>query len=279
MAVWVNNAGIGTVGEFTETPLEAHVQVVKTNLLGYMNGCFAVLPYFKKQGSGTIINLNSLGAFVPLPFASGYSASKFGLLGFMEALRGELAADKNIHVCDIYPVSVNTPGYRHAGNYVGALLKPIPPMIDSETVAETVLDVVRSPRAQTTLGWPSAFARIGYALFPGLTRNLVGQMFREYFKIALPSPHTEGTIFESKRETGRTSGSPAASGAVFAKASHQNHKSELTTPLLVGAAGLAVGLGIFLALRQSKSSASKPLEKHADYPLYQRMQGSQIARG
>ena len=82
--VWVNCAGIGTVGEFTETPLDATLQVIRTNLLGYIHGCHAVLPYFKQQKSGTIINMNSVGAWLPIPYASGYSASKFGLRGFMQ---------------------------------------------------------------------------------------------------------------------------------------------------------------------------------------------------
>ncbi|MBC7659535.1 MAG: SDR family oxidoreductase [Chitinophagaceae bacterium] len=286
IAVWINNAGIGTFGEFSETPLEAHVQVVKTNLIGYMNGCFAVLPYFKKARTGVIINMNSSGAFVPMPFASGYSASKFGLLGFMEALRGELIHDTNIHVCDIYPYFVNTPGFRHAGNYMGVTLKPLPLTIESEVVAQAVFALAQSPRAQTTLGWPTYAARVAYTLFPGLTRSLTGQFLRAYFQTAVPSPQTEGTIFESKREIGRSSGTPSAVAHLPAL------KPLVSKPMILGAAGLAaVGLGVFLATR-SKSRAKlsgkmkseiddpsvRTLSENDDYPLYERLQGSQIAK-
>ena len=44
IGVWVNNAGVGVVGEFGETPIELHDQVVRTNLLGYMHGAHAALP-------------------------------------------------------------------------------------------------------------------------------------------------------------------------------------------------------------------------------------------
>lgn len=251
--VWVNNAGIGTVGAFTETPLESHVQVVRTNLLGYMNGCYAVLPFFKDQGHGVVINLNSLGAWIPLPYASGYSASKFGLLGFMEALRGELANQADIHICDLYPVSVDTPGFQHAGNYTGSTLKPVPPLIAPEVVAKHAVALARSPKAQTTLGWPTYFARVGYTLFPKLSRNLVGQMFREYFQIGSPSPVTEGHIFESHRERGRVSDG-------HLKSQDRLSSSGLGLKPAVTAGGaallaLAFGTGIYFATRKPKAAS------------------------
>ena len=245
--VWINNAGIGAVGEFSETPLDAHVQVVKTNLIGYMNGCHAVLPYLKEQGHGVIINMNSLGAWVPMPYASGYSASKFGLLGFMESLRGEIAHLPNLYVCDVYPTFVDTPGFNHGGNYVGANLKPMPPVLSPERVAKTVIAVAESPRDQTTLGWPVGLARAVYTAFPKLTRNLTGQLMREYFQMAVPVPKTEGNLFVSRSEHGRTSGGRGAT-------------PELSKPLLLGAAGLAVGLGYFLATRRQNPKTGNETE-------------------
>lgn len=59
--IWINNAGIGAVGAFTDTPIESHDQVIRTNLIGYFHGAHAVLPYFMRQGSGVLINTNSIG--------------------------------------------------------------------------------------------------------------------------------------------------------------------------------------------------------------------------
>ncbi len=117
--VWINNAGIGAVGAFDETPLEAHEQVVQTDLLGYLRGAHAVLPYFKQQSAGVLINTLSVGSWVAQPYAVAYSASKFGLRGLTQALRGELVQWPGIHVCDIYPGVVDTPGFRDGGNYTG----------------------------------------------------------------------------------------------------------------------------------------------------------------
>jgi short-subunit dehydrogenase len=88
--VWINNAGIGAVGDFNRIPLQVHQQVINTSLIGHINGTYSVLPVFKKQGYGVIINTISVGAWVPEPYAVSYTASKYGLRGFSESLRCEL---------------------------------------------------------------------------------------------------------------------------------------------------------------------------------------------
>src|SRR5690606_32663764 len=108
--VWVNNAGTGAVGLFEDTPIDAHDQVLRVNLMGYLHGAHAVLPHFKRQGEGVLVNLLSLGAWAPTPYAVSYTASKYGLRGYSEALRAELHDWPGIRVCDIFPSVVDTPG-------------------------------------------------------------------------------------------------------------------------------------------------------------------------
>ncbi|GGF24569.1 SDR family NAD(P)-dependent oxidoreductase [Hymenobacter cavernae] len=79
--IWINNAGSGAVGRFEEVPLAAHEQVLHLNLFGYLYGAHAVLPYFRQQGRGTLLNVVSLGAWLPEPYTASYSASKYGLRG------------------------------------------------------------------------------------------------------------------------------------------------------------------------------------------------------
>ena len=86
--VWVNNAGVGAVGRFTEVPVEAHDQVIRTNLMGYLHGSHAVLPYFMARHSGVLVNVISFAAFVGPPFGASYTATKFGLRGLSESLGG-----------------------------------------------------------------------------------------------------------------------------------------------------------------------------------------------
>ncbi|WP_313406603.1 SDR family oxidoreductase [Stutzerimonas kunmingensis] len=168
--VWINNAGIGAVGAFDETPLDAHEQVVQTDLLGYLRGAHVVLPYFKQQKSGVLINTLSVGSWVAQPFAAAYSASKFGLRGLSQALRGELGAWPGIHICDVYPGIVDTPGFRDGGNYAGRSLQPPPPLLDPRQVANAMVSLALHPRHTTSVGATATLLHLAHFLTPGFDR-------------------------------------------------------------------------------------------------------------
>lgn len=89
--VVVNNAGYGLFGPF-ETASEEQIQrQFATNVEGVFAVTRTVLPAMRRQGSGTIINVASLGGLVALPFYSLYNATKFAIVGFTESLSYELA--------------------------------------------------------------------------------------------------------------------------------------------------------------------------------------------
>ncbi|MXV52334.1 SDR family oxidoreductase [Pedobacter sp. HMF7647] len=195
--VWVNNAGVLAVGEFDKTPLEIHDQVIKTNLLGYIHGAHAVMPYFKGQQYGTLINNISIGGFLPVPYGTGYSASKFGLRGFSEALRAELSVWPDIYVCDLFPAFLDTPGIRHAGNYTGKVIKPAPPVYDPRRVAKAVVSLVQNPRSSVSVGSASSVLRLAHALFPAVTTRSTRLVMNTYLKQAKTTPATSGNLFNS----------------------------------------------------------------------------------
>ena len=88
--VLVNNAGMGIGGALElATPEEIDLQM-GTNFMGCVNLCQTVLPYMRKQRSGKIINLSSIGGVMGLPWQGFYSASKFAIEGFSEALSAEV---------------------------------------------------------------------------------------------------------------------------------------------------------------------------------------------
>lgn len=89
--VLVNNAGYGLFGPFELATDEQIRRQFATNVEGTFAVTRAVLPAMRKQGSGTIINVASLGGLVALPFFSLYCASKFAVVGFTESLSFELA--------------------------------------------------------------------------------------------------------------------------------------------------------------------------------------------
>ena len=169
---WINNAGVLAAGSFDEIPEEVNEDVIRTNLLGYIHGAHAVLPYFKQQGYGIIINNISVGGWFPTPYMSAYSASKFGLRGFSESLKGELNQFPDIHICDLYPGFLDTPGIQHAANYTGKVLRPAPPVYDPRRVANAIVELIQEPRSKVTIGAASGFLKFAYALFPSLSRNV-----------------------------------------------------------------------------------------------------------
>ncbi|GAA4340469.1 SDR family oxidoreductase [Flaviaesturariibacter amylovorans] len=194
--VWVNNAGVLAAGALEDIPSEVNEAVIRTNLLGYVHGAAAVLPLFKQQGYGLLVNNISVGGWIPTPYMAAYCASKFGLKGFSEALRGELTAYRNIHVCDLYPAFLDSPGIQHAANYTGAVLRPAPPLYDPRQVARAVLRLVRHPKDRSTVGAFPHFLHAAFALLPGLTRRITAGLIGTYLKKAEATVHTSGNVLD-----------------------------------------------------------------------------------
>ena len=194
--VWINNAGVLAAGPLEQTPAEVHEEVIKTNLLGYIHGAYAVLPYFKQQDFGLLINNISVGGWFPTPYAAAYTASKFGLRGFSESLKGELSAYPHIEVCDLYPGFLDTPGIQHAANFTGHVLKPAPPVYDPRKVARAVVSIIRDPRPSATIGAAAAFLKLAHSGFPVLSRNITAGLIRKYLQQADPIDHTSGNVLQ-----------------------------------------------------------------------------------
>lgn len=100
--VLVNNAGYGLSGAIEDTTIEEAKAQFETNFFGVVRMTQAVLPLMRQQQNGMIINIASIGSFIGLPFQGFYTASKFALEGFVEALRLEVRP-YNIKVMNINP--------------------------------------------------------------------------------------------------------------------------------------------------------------------------------
>ncbi|NAS13744.1 oxidoreductase [Poritiphilus flavus] len=89
--VLINNAGYGIVGALEETPEEEFRKQMETNFFGAVSVTQELLPQLRKQGSGAIVNMSSMGGNMSFGGFSAYSASKFALEGASEALAQEVA--------------------------------------------------------------------------------------------------------------------------------------------------------------------------------------------
>ncbi|MGC9397322.1 MAG: SDR family NAD(P)-dependent oxidoreductase [Anaerolineae bacterium] len=157
----VNNAGIGYGGAVEDTAIEEAQATFETNFFGALRVCHAVLPAMREQGSGTIINISSIGGIISLPFQGLYSASKYALEAMSEALRMEVKRF-GVHVVLVEPGDTNTqftanrrstrgaeenPVYREA--YRGTLARIEADERNGaapETIARAVLRIAASPR-------------------------------------------------------------------------------------------------------------------------------------
>jgi short-subunit dehydrogenase len=106
--VLINNAGIAMHGRFDEIPVEKWEKLMQINLLSPMRLVSMFLPDMIKRGSGHIVNISSLAGWIGSKGLSPYSASKYGLRGFGEALEDEMKAF-NIKVTNAYPFFSKTP--------------------------------------------------------------------------------------------------------------------------------------------------------------------------
>ena len=106
----VNNAGFGVVGPFEAATQEQIEQQMQTNVYGVMNVCREILPYFREQKRGIIVNVASMGGRMTFPLYSIYHASKWALEGFSEALQFEVK-EFGIKIKIIEPGPIKTDFY------------------------------------------------------------------------------------------------------------------------------------------------------------------------
>jgi len=100
--VLINNAGMGIGGAIELATSDEIDCQMGTNFMGCVNLCQSVLPHMRRQGGGRIINISSIGGVMGLPYQGFYSASKFAIEGFSEALSAEVKRF-GIHVSLVEP--------------------------------------------------------------------------------------------------------------------------------------------------------------------------------
>ena len=108
--VVVNNAGYAAVGPFEAATPEQIERQFQTNVFGLMNVCREILPYFREQKRGYIVNIASIGGRTAFPLYSLYNSTKWAVEGFSESLQYELE-QFNIRVKLIEPGPIKTDFY------------------------------------------------------------------------------------------------------------------------------------------------------------------------
>lgn len=201
--VWVNSAAVIVYGEFEQLPGDVYRHALETNLFGQIHGARAVLPHFRERGAGVLINIGSVWGSVSSPYVSAYVVSKFGVRAFSESLQQAMRlqrATRDIRVCTILPQSVDTPIFRHAANYTGHRIKPVPPVVDPQRVVHAILRSVERPRLQRTVGGVGRMLEFGHAVAPALFGRLVPVVMNIAALGRKPVGESPGNVFEPMPE-------------------------------------------------------------------------------
>lgn len=171
---WVNVAAVSVFSPFEETRPEEFRRVIDVNLLGQIYGTLAALPYLRRGGRGSLIQVSSIEGFVSFPFQSAYAAAKRGIAGFSDALRLELQRDgSDIQVTTILPASINTPLFEHARTRLGVAPQGAPPVYAPELVADAILYAAQFGGREIIVGGSGVLLALLQRLSPRLVDQIL----------------------------------------------------------------------------------------------------------
>jgi NAD(P)-dependent dehydrogenase (short-subunit alcohol dehydrogenase family) len=175
--ILINNAGIIEVGPLEHMTGEDFERAMRLHFWAPFQLISQIVPEMRTWGGGRIVNICSIGGKVAVPHLAPYSASKFALTGFSDAIRAELARD-NIHVTTV------APGMMRTGSHVNAKFKGKHDMefawfaasagapvisINADRAARKILAACRRGQPSLILTFAARGAILGNALFPNLT--------------------------------------------------------------------------------------------------------------
>jgi short-subunit dehydrogenase len=168
----VNTAGTLLFGHFTAQDMETIERLYQVNLVAPVLLTRAFLPAMVAAGRGQVALVGSVLGTLGLPFYTNYAASKFGLRGFAEALRRELAGS-GVAVTYVAPraarTAINSDAIYRMGEEIGMHVD------EPEAVAQAIVAAIIARRREVYLGWPERlFARLN-SLWPALLDRGLGR--------------------------------------------------------------------------------------------------------
>jgi NAD(P)-dependent dehydrogenase (short-subunit alcohol dehydrogenase family) len=231
--VWLNNAGVIAYGRFADVPSEVFRAVIETNLMGQVHGARAALPAFTQQQGGVLINMSSVWGRVTTPDVSAYVASKFAVCAFSECLREEVKSVPGVDVVTILPQASDTPIFRLTANFAGRPVRPIPPLVDPEEVAEGIVRCAQSPKREVTYRRAGRLLELFHAVAPRLYSRVLPGGFRA-------GNYSDG---HAQASSGRTLTPVLREDAYAVRGGWKDdRRAELVRALLASLGGFAKGL-------------------------------------
>jgi NAD(P)-dependent dehydrogenase (short-subunit alcohol dehydrogenase family) len=175
--ILINNAGIIEVGPLDHMTRGDYDRAMRLHFWAPYELISQIVPEMRLWGGGRIVNISSIGGKVAVPHFAPYSASKFALTGFSDAIRTELARD-NIQVTTVAPGLMRTGSHvnaqfkgNHDAEFAWFSVSAGAPLIsmDADRAARKILAACRRGQPSLTLTFGARCAIAGNALFPNLT--------------------------------------------------------------------------------------------------------------
>lgn len=167
----INNAGIGSGGEFSALALNSELEMLQLNISSLVALTHLFLQEMKKRNSGTIINVASMASFIPIPYMTTYSASKVFVRHFTQALTQE-CKPYHVHVMLLCPGLTKT-NFNNAagidgkvGQRLNAEYNSSTPLQTPEQVADEMLSALDKKRHYIVSGRMNRMASRLSALLP-----------------------------------------------------------------------------------------------------------------
>ncbi len=174
----INNAGFGSMGDFTELPLERELEMVDLNVRALVALTHRYLPQMRERKRGTIINVSSTISFQPLPFMSTYAASKAFVTAFTEGI----AAENRPHGIQ---VTALCPGVTDTNFFAAAKINDpfkVKGMQTPEQVVDTALRGVERKKTVVISGTVNKFVAYAVTITPNsLITRVIGNALRGKF--------------------------------------------------------------------------------------------------
>lgn len=171
----INNAGFGSMGDFTTLELERELQMIDLNIKALVALTHLFLKPMRERGRGSIINVASTAGFQPVPYMTTYAATKAFVLSFSDALWEENRAH-GITVMALCPGVTDT-------NFFAASEMERPPMRVSQTpeqVVETALAGLKRGRGHIVSGWTNYLMTEAERLVPrSVVTRIAGKALRK----------------------------------------------------------------------------------------------------
>jgi NAD(P)-dependent dehydrogenase (short-subunit alcohol dehydrogenase family) len=203
--VWVNNAGTTYFARLDEGELAAHRRVIETNLMGPMVAARVLLPVFRRQRAGTLINVGSVLSQLGQTFVPAYVVSKFGLRGLSEAIRADVADVPGIQVSTVLPYAVDTPHFQNSANAIGKRAHAMPPVQEPEQVARAIVAVAARPRRHRYVPRYVVAGLVLHWLWPDGTERLLREALCAFHLVGRQAV-TDGNLFAPVSATGTVHG-------------------------------------------------------------------------